>query len=89
MATNRSQARWRAKNKMVKRQLNVMARKFVHEILEDVSEAQALKGKAEAVTYCAFITLALQQHAANNPEAAKLLQLYGEAYRSDRDILAP
>ncbi|ABC22486.1 hypothetical protein [Rhodospirillum rubrum] len=89
MSTAEGQNRWRQKNKLVKRQLNVMARTFVHDTLERVAAENALRGKAEAVTYAAFIVMALEQHATLNPEARRLLDIYREAYHRDRDIYAP
>ncbi|MCF8480133.1 MAG: hypothetical protein K9H25_06860 [Rhodospirillum sp.] len=89
MATPNSQNRWRQKNHLVKRQLNVMARKFVHDTLEEVAETNGLRGKGEAVTFSTFVVMALGQHATINPEAKRLLDIYREAYMKDRDIYAP
>ncbi len=89
MSTTQSQNRWRAKNKMVKRQLNVMARKFVHDTLEAIAGTHGFRGKAEALTFSVFVTMALEQHAEINGEAKRLLEIYREAYARDRDLYAP
>ncbi len=56
MATAKSQHRWRAKNKFVKTQLNVMARRLVHEDLSEIATEQNLRGKGEAVGFASFVT---------------------------------
>lgn len=89
MATAESQSRWRRKNAAIKRQLNVMARTFVHDTLGRIATTNGLRGKGEAVTFATFVVLALEQHAQINPEARRLLDVYREAYRRDRDIYAP
>jgi len=38
MATAKSQRKWRNKNRFVKTQLNVMARRLVHDDLDDIAE---------------------------------------------------
>ncbi len=50
MATSQAQNKWRFKNKFVKSQLNIMARKNIHAYLEEIAESHGLRGKAEAVT---------------------------------------
>jgi len=86
MATAQAQTKWRRKNHVLKRQLNVMARKLVHEYLEEIAEIYDLEGKGEAVTFSSFVTKALMQQAEFNEEAARLLEIFGESYRRDRDI---
>lgn len=89
MATTHSQNRWRSRNRFSKKQLNVMARVETHSALEDIATAHGLRGKAEAVTFAAFITRWLMQQSATNHEAARLLELLGEAYHAERDLHAP
>ncbi len=89
MATKEAQARWRSKHALVKKQLNVMAKRLIHEDLEDMAKAFDLKGKAEAVTFAAFVTKALGQQAEYNPEAKRILDLLETAYKRDRDIYRP
>ena len=89
MATAAAQQKWREKNRFTKRQLNVMARKQIHEDLEEMVAAFGLRGKAEAVTFTTFITRALSQNAEHNPEARRLLALFREAFERDRDLYAP
>ena len=45
MATAATQNKWRRKNRLVKSQLNVMARKLTHEELDDFADAFRLRGK--------------------------------------------
>ena len=89
MATGEAQQKWRRKNRFVKRQLNIMARKQIHEYLEELSEEQGLRGKGEAVTYAVYVTKALMQQADFNNEAARLVDLFATAYERDREIYAP
>ncbi len=89
MATKQAQARWRNKNALVKKQLNVMAKRLIHEDLEDMARTFELKGKAEAVTFAVFVTKALGQQAEYNPEAKRILDLLDTAYKRERDIYRP
>lgn len=86
MATNRAQRRWRDKNRFVKTQLNVMARRLVHDDLDEIAREFALRGKGEAVAFASFATKGLVQYAAHNAEARRLLELFAEAWRRDRDL---
>jgi hypothetical protein len=86
MATNRSQNKWRAKNKLVKRQLNVMAKGHVHDYLQRMADDFRLRGKGEAVSFATFVTRALMQRADYSDDAAQMLEDLAEAYHRDRDI---
>ncbi|GEM_PF-279511 len=86
MATAEAQTKWRRKNHIMKRQLNVMARKLVHEYLEEIAETYDLEGKGEAVTFACFVTKSLMQQAEFNEEAARLLDVFDQSYQRDRDI---
>lgn len=86
MATNKSQNKWRAKNRLVKRQLNVMARTQVHDHLARLAEEFRLRGKGEAVSFATFVTRALQQRADYSREVQQILDDLAEAYHRDRDI---
>ena len=88
MASLEAQSKWRHKNKFVKRQLNIMARKNVHDYLEEIAEEHNLRGKGEAVTFTAFVTRALVQRADFDAKAAKMLDDFTDAYPLDRDIHA-
>lgn len=88
MATNAAQRRWRSKNRYVKTQLNVMARRLVHDDLDEVAAAFALRGKGEAIAFSSFVTKGMMQYAAHNEEAARLLELFAEAWARDRDLYA-
>lgn len=86
MATAQAQRKWRDKNRFVKMQLNVMARKLVHEYLEDVASTFGLRGKGEAVAFTCFVTRALMQRADFNAEAARILDTFAESYDRDREV---
>ncbi|NQV84816.1 MAG: hypothetical protein HQ494_13470 [Rhodospirillales bacterium] len=86
MATAATQNKWRRKNRLVKHQLNVMARKQTHEELEDFATTFGLRGKGEAVTFAAFLTKGLMQRADFDIEAARMLDDFTQAYHRDRDI---
>ncbi|GEO79918.1 hypothetical protein [Pararhodospirillum oryzae] len=89
MASKESQMRWRQKNHAIKRQLNVMARTFVHDSLSHLAEREGLRGKGEAVTFATFMLMALEQHAALNQDVRRLLDLYRSVYQRDRDLYSP
>jgi hypothetical protein len=86
MATTTTQNKWRRKNRLVKSQLNVMARKLTHEELDDFAGAFGLRGKGESVTFAAFVTKALIQRADFDAKAARMLDDFTDAYHRDRDI---
>ena len=86
MATANAQNRWRSKNRFVKSQLNVMARRMVHDDLVEIAGRYRLRGKGEAVGFSSFITKGLMQYADHNTEARRLLELFRDAYERDRDI---
>ena len=86
MATAVTQNKWRRKIRLVKSQLNVMARKQTHEELDDFAGAFRLRGKGEAVTFTAFVTKALIQRADFDAKAARMLDDFTEAYHRDREI---
>ena len=88
MATTKAQRKWRDKHRLVKSQLNVMARKATHECLEDFAQRFALKGKGEAVTFACFLARALIQRAGYDADAACMVDDYARAYHRDRDMHA-
>ena len=63
-----------------------MARKLVHDYLDEIAQAYDLRGKGEAVTFAAFVTKAMIQRAEFDPQFADLLSVFAETYRADRDI---
>ncbi|OFX08025.1 MAG: hypothetical protein A2516_11930 [Alphaproteobacteria bacterium RIFOXYD12_FULL_60_8] len=89
MADPAAQQKWRDKHRFTKTQLNVMARKHVHGYLEDFAGTFSLRGKAEAVAFCAFATKMLMQHGEHNPEAKRLMTLIADAFHRDRDLFQP
>ncbi|MDH3229223.1 MAG: hypothetical protein OEN55_05465 [Alphaproteobacteria bacterium] len=86
MATNAAQRRWRSKNRFVKTQLNIMARRIVHDDLVEIGRIVQLRGKAEAVAFSAFATKGLMQYATHNDEARRLLELFVKSWYRDRDL---
>lgn len=86
MATAKSQRRWRDKNRYVKTQLNVMARRLVHDDLQAIADQYELRGKGEAVGFASFVAKGLMQYADHNTEARRLLELFEEAFMRDRDL---
>lgn len=86
MATAKSQQRWRAKNHFVKSQLNVMARRLVHEDLAEIAAQCRLRGKGEAIGFASFVTKGLMQYAEHDPQARRLLDLFAAAYGRERDL---
>ncbi len=86
MATGKSQQKWRNKHRLVKSQLNVMARSWVHDDLNRFAESFQLRGKGEAVTFSAFVTRALIQRADFSSEAARMIDDFIAAYHRDRDL---
>lgn len=86
MATKTSQARWRAKNRYLKTQLNVMSRRLVHDDLDEIARRHALRGKGEAVGFSSFVTKGLIQHAEHDADARRLLARFSAAFARDRDL---
>ncbi len=86
MATARAQKKWRDKHRFVKRQLNVMARKLIHDYLDEITKRFALRGKGEAAAFACFVTMSLVQRAEYEDETARMLNLFTESYRRDRDL---
>ncbi len=86
MATNAAQRRWRAKNRFVKTQLNVMARRLVHDDLEEIARVFQLRGKAEAIAFSSFTTKGVIQYATHNAEVRRLLEIFVKSWFRDRDL---
>ena len=86
MANAESQRRWRQKHRLIKRQLNVMARESVHHSLHYVAATFNLRGKGEAVSFASFVMRGLLQRADRDGKTAEMLQDLSEAYHRDRDI---
>jgi len=89
MADPVAQRKWRLKNRLVKSQLNIVARRKVHEYLDEIARTHGLRGKAEAVTFSVYAMMALLQQGSFNKEAERLHQLFTEAYHRDRDMFQP
>jgi hypothetical protein len=88
LTPGQAQQRWRQKYRLVKRQLNVMARRGTHEALAGFARRFQLRGKGEAVAFACFVTRALIQRAEYSPEAAQMLDDFAQGYRRDRDLHA-
>ena len=86
MATTELQSRWRKKHRFTKQQLNVMARRLVHEDLDELAGTFDLRGKGEAVAFCSFLAKGLTQYAERDANARELLSIFTDAYRRDRDL---
>ena len=86
MATAKSQKKWRDKHRLVKTQLNVMARESVHENLDKLAQSFNLRGKGEAVSFAAFMVNALSQRADYSTEAARILDDFVNSFHHNRDI---
>ena len=89
MATSKAQRKWRDKNRYVKTQLNVMARKITHDGLNEVADVFGLKGKAEAVAFCAFVVRAMKQKGADDAATFLYLDALKAGFKRDRDIFSP
>jgi hypothetical protein len=89
MASVEAQQKWRQKNRMVKSQLNIMARRLVHDSLDDIAELHGFRGKGEAASFAVYVTRALLQQAEFNEEAARLCEMFRAGYDRDRDAYAP
>ena len=85
MATATAQRKWRDKHRFVKRQLNVMAGRRVHRDLDEIAREFSLRGKGEAVTFAAFLTKALKQHAEYNAAARRMIEDFADIYHRDRE----
>jgi len=89
MASAEAQKKWRDKHRFVKRQLNVMTGKRIHQYLGEIAGQFGLRGKGEAVTFSAFVTKALVQNAEFDKHAARILEDFSDIYCRDRDIYTP
>ncbi|TVR99198.1 MAG: hypothetical protein EA406_04320 [Rhodospirillales bacterium] len=89
MATVRAQNRWRSRHRLVKSQLNVMARTGTFEALDELARAFDLRGRGEAVAFACFVLRALMRRAEHDQGVAELLQEVADGYRRDRDLYAP
>lgn len=85
MATSEAQQRWREKNRLIKSQLNVMARKVTHDGLEEIAEGFGLSGKAEAVEFCAYVVRALQEKGQRDAATYLHLNALKAGFKRNRD----
>lgn len=89
MASAEAQRRWREKNRLVKSQLNVMARKETHEELEEAAKEFSLHGKAEAVAFCAYVLRALKFKAKGDATTYLYLNALKAGFKRDRGSFSP
>lgn len=88
MAIARSQRRWRGKNALVKSQLNVMARKEIHDGLAEVAARFGLNGKGEAVAFCCVLTRALIERSRDDEAVERMIEDLAAGYRANREMHA-
>lgn len=88
MATTRSQRRWRGKHRLVKSQLNVMARQEIHDGLADIAARFGLQGKGEAVAFCYVLTRALIERGGGDEAIRRMIDDLAAGYRANRDVYA-
>ncbi|PHS79133.1 MAG: hypothetical protein COB59_03540 [Rhodospirillaceae bacterium] len=86
---SKAQQKWRDKNRLTKTQLNVMARTITHEGLSDVAKDYGLRGKAEAVAFCAYVVRAMKQKGAADASTYLYLEALKAGFKRDRDIFSP
>jgi len=89
MASTQAQRKWRDKNRFVKTQLNVMARTITHKGLEEVADHFGLRGKAEAVAFCAYVVRAMKQKGDREAATYLYLDALKAGFKRDRDIFSP
>lgn len=89
MATPQAQKKWRDKNRLIKSQLNVMARTVTHDGLTEVAETFDLHGKAEAVAFCAYVVRTLKQRAERDAATYLSLEALKAGFKRDRDVFSP
>jgi len=84
-----AQRKWRAKNRLVKSQLNVMARTITHEGLAEVAQVFGLTGKAEAVAFCAYVVREMNQKGERDAATYLYLDALKAGFKRNRDIFSP
>lgn len=87
MATSEAQQRWREKNRLIKSQLNVMARKVTHDGLEEIAEVFGLSGKAEAVEFCTYVVRALKDKGQRDAATYLHLNALKAGFKRNRDAV--
>lgn len=89
MATLDAQRKWRQKNRLVKSQLNIVARRKVHESLDEIAAAHDPRGKAGPVTFSVYAMTALRRRGSSHKEAGRLHRLLTGVHHRDRDMFQP
>lgn len=84
-----AQRKWRAKNRQVKSQLNVMARTITHEGLAEVAHLFGLTGKAEAVAFCTYVVREMKQKGERDAATYLYLDALKAGFKRNRDVFAP
>ena len=89
MATTAAQRKWRDKHRFIKRQLNVMARNITHDGLDEITQKFDLRGKAEAVAFCAYVVRALMQKGERDATTYLYVEALKAGFKRDRDVFSP
>ncbi len=89
MATAEAQRKWRDKNRDVKTQLNVMARKATHDQLMEIAAQYGLRGKAEAVEFAVFVTNAMQHKGQGDAATYLYLDALKAGFKRARNVFFP
>lgn len=89
MASTQAQQKWREKNRLIKSQLNVMARKITHDNLAEMAASFGLHGKAEAVAFCAFVVKSLQEKGERDAATYLYLDALKAGFKRNRDTFSP
>lgn len=88
MATARLQQRWRSRQRTIKTQLNVMARREIHDGLAEIAARFDLNGKSEAVAFCCVLVRALMERSADDAEVRQMIADLAEGYHKSRELHA-
>jgi hypothetical protein len=88
MATARLQRRWRDRQRSIKTQLNVMARREIHDGLAEIATRFEPGGKGEAVAFCCVLTRALLERAAGDDDIRQMIADLADGYHKSREIHA-
>jgi len=86
MATAAAQDAWRRKVRVLRRQLNVMLRRRVHDDLEEIADSYGLRGKGEAIAFATYVVRGLEQYREHDASAGHLLDVFERAYARDREM---
>lgn len=89
MATAEAQRKWRDKNRDVKTQLNVMARKSTHEQLMEIASQYGLRGKAEAVDFAVFVICSMKHKGEGDAATYLYLNALKAGFKRNHNVFLP